>query len=289
MSLDAQLLAERLLPWFERERRELPWRAPDAGAWAVLVSEIMLQQTQVARVEPKYRAFLARWPRPLDLAHAPTPELLALWQGLGYPRRALALQRAAVSIVDHHGGTVPDDLDALLALPGIGDYTARAVLAFAFGQRHAVVDTNVRRVIARARDGVAHVAPSAREHRELAALLPEDQRSATVLAAAIMELGALVCTARTPSCTRCPLSDVCAWRAAGYPEATRTVRTQAAFAGSVRQARGMLLRALLDAGGSAALTELRLVVPDDRFAPALDGLVRDGLAVRLDGAVALPD
>lgn len=162
-------LAGPLLPWYLAARRDLPWRAPDATPWGVLVSEFMLQQTQVDRVLPRWHAWLDAWPTPADLAAALAGDAIRAWGRLGYPRRAVWLHAAALQIVERHGGRVPDDLDALLALRGVGNYTARAVLVFAFGQRHPVVDTNIRRVLARAVDGVAAPGPP-NARRDLAAM-----------------------------------------------------------------------------------------------------------------------
>lgn len=200
-------LAENALSWYAGAARDLPWRRPGAGPWAVLVSEVMLQQTPVVRVLPVYAEWLLRWPSPDALAVEPAGEAIRQWGRLGYPRRALHLHAAAGAIVDRHDGRVPDSLADLLALPGVGDYTARAVATFAFGQRHAVVDTNVRRVLARALAGeaVGGATTTAADLRRAEAVLPTDPATAGRAAVAIMELGALVCTARTPHCDRCPL------------------------------------------------------------------------------------
>src|SRR5262249_32277639 len=191
------IAADALLDWYREHARDLPWRRPDAGPWAVLVSEIMLQQTPVARVLPAYQAWLARWPRPADLAADPPGEAVRMWGKLGYPRRALRLRECAVAIAERHGGAVPSEVDDLLALPGIGSYTARAVAAFAFGRRCPVVDTNVRRVVARAAAGAgdAGLPSTARDLTEVEALLPADPPRAARLSAALMELGQVVCTA----------------------------------------------------------------------------------------------
>ncbi|WP_438856250.1 HhH-GPD family protein [Agromyces sp. M3QZ16-3] len=279
--------------WFADAARPLPWRAADVSPWAVLVSEFMLQQTQVARAQPRWEEWMRRWPTPADLAAAPPSEAVRMWDRLGYPRRALWLHRAATEIVERHGGEVPRDLDSLLALQGIGPYTARAVAAFAFGERHPVVDTNTRRVIARAVDGLAEAGPpsTARDLAGMAALLPEDRREARTFNAAAMELGATVCTARAPRCDECPIAPRCAWRAAGYPayEGPRRSR-QPRFEGSDREARGLVMRELRAAHRPIPHEELARAVADpDRLARALDGLVADGLAVLVDGGVALPE
>ncbi|MCW2568224.1 MAG: A/G-specific adenine glycosylase, partial [Mycobacterium sp.] len=196
-----------ILDWYAENARVLPWRSETATPWAVLVSEIMLQQTPVARVLPAYDAWLARWPTPAALAAEPAGEAVRMWGRLGYPRRALRLHECAVTLVGRHGGEVPSDVDALLALPGIGAYTARAVAAFAYGRRVPVVDTNVRRVVARAVEGSAEAgAPSTtRDLAAVEALLPAEPSTAARLSIALMELGALVCTARSPRCPECPV------------------------------------------------------------------------------------
>ncbi|WP_336631700.1 MULTISPECIES: A/G-specific adenine glycosylase [unclassified Microbacterium] len=284
-------LATPLIAWYRTNARDLPWRAAGFGAWGVLVSEFMLQQTPVTRVIPHLEAWLARWPTPAALAGDAPAEAVRQWANLGYPRRALWLHRAAVEIRDRHEGVVPRDVEALLALTGIGDYTARAVAVFAYGDRHPVVDTNTRRVLARALDGRAQPGPPAR--RDLAAMadvLPEDDGAAAIVNAATMELGALVCTARAPRCDACPIRAVCAWRAAGYPDTGDDRRRQARFEGSDRQARGAVLRALRDAAPAAVPVDA--VVPDwpdprqrDR---AIDSLIADGLAEVTDAALHLP-
>lgn len=274
--------------WFRQNARDLPWRAPDFGAWGVLVSEFMLQQTPVTRVIPHLQKWLSRWPSPAALADADPADALEQWANLGYPRRALWLHRAAVEITERHEGTVPRDLDALLALTGIGDYTARAVAVFAYGQRHPVVDTNTRRVLARLIEGRAQPGPpSRRDLTAMESLLPETPAEAAVFNAAAMELGATVCTARRPRCELCPLVDRCSWRAQGYPDTGDTRRRQARYEGSDRQARGVVLKTLRDAAPQAVpVPDLAAHWPDglqrDR---AIDSLVADGL-VEIDGGLA---
>ena len=239
-------IAEAVSRWFAGAARDLPWRDPAASAWAILVSEFMLQQTQVERVLPRWEAWLDRWPTPADLADADPGDAVRAWDRLGYPRRALWLHRAAVEITERHGGRVPSDVDALLALTGIGPYTARAVAAFAYGERHPVVDTNTRRVIARAVHGRAAAGmPAARDLDDMSALLPAEPAAARVFNAAAMELGAIVCTARAPRCDACPIAELCEWRGAGYPDNAPEKRPkQARFEGSDRQARGRILALL---------------------------------------------
>jgi A/G-specific adenine glycosylase len=284
-------LTAPLLAWYAANARDLPWRREGFGAWGTLVSEFMLQQTPVARVIPHLEAWLKRWPTPADLAADPPAEAVRQWANLGYPRRALWLHRAAVEIRDRHSGVVPRDVDDLLALTGIGDYTARAVAVFAYGDRHPVVDTNTRRVIARAVDGRSQPGPpSPRDLAAMERLLPAEVLGAAAVNAATMELGAVVCTARAPRCDACPLAHECAWRAAGYPDTGDTRRRQARYEGSDRQARGAVLRMLRGAAPAAvALADLLPEWPDalqrDR---AIDSLIADGLAEASDGLLRLP-
>lgn len=284
-----------LIGWYAEAARDLPWRRPDFhtafGAWGVLVSEFMLQQTPVTRVIPHLDAWLTRWPTPRAMAAASTAEVVQQWANLGYPRRALWLHRAAVEVVERHGGVVPRDVDALLALSGIGDYTARAVAVFAYGDRHPVVDTNTRRVLARVVEGRAQPAPPSRRDLALmSGLLPEDPTAASVLNAAAMELGATICTSRAPRCERCPLADTCAWLAAGRPDTGDERRRQATYEGSDRQARGAVLRLLRDAAPAAIpLTAVLPEWPDARQRDrAIDSLIADGLAEADGEALSLP-
>ena len=276
-------IAPAVNAWFEREKRDLPWRADGFPAWGILVSEIMLQQTPVARVIPRLDEWLARWPTPASLAAASPGDAVRAWERLGYPRRALNLHAAAVAITERHGGIVPSDIDELLALPGVGDYTARAVAAFAYGERHPVVDTNVRRVLARAIGGNGEAAPAS-TRRDLAAMeaqLPTDAAEARAFNAAVMELGAVVCTVRAPRCEECPIADRCAWRAAGYPNYGGPRRpVQKKYEGSDRQVRGAILGALRAREGSLGEHELDQIWPEAiQRGRALDGLLLDGLIV----------
>lgn len=284
-------LAAPLIEWYRDAARDLPWRREGFGAWGTLVSEFMLQQTPVARVIPHLEAWLTRWPTPSDLAASPPADAVTQWANLGYPRRALWLHRAAVEIRDRHDGMVPRDVDALLALTGIGDYTARAVAVFAYGDRHPVVDTNTRRVLARVVEGRAQPgSPNKADLARMDAELPHDIVESAIVNAAAMELGAIVCTARSPRCEVCPLAAQCAWRAAGYPESEDRRRRQAKYEGSDRQARGAVLKVLREA--APAPVALFAVVPDwpdavqrDR---AIDSLIADGLAEASDGLLHLP-
>jgi len=283
-------LADAAIAWFEANARDLPWRRPGTSAWGVLVSEVMLQQTPVARVAPVWTEWLARWPDPPALAAEPAGEAIRAWGRLGYPRRALRLHECATVLVERHGGALPSDLDALLALPGVGAYTARAVAAFAFGQRHPVVDTNVRRVVARAAGGRADAGPTttAADLAATAALLPLDPARAVRASAALMEIGAMLCTARSPSCANCPLWTDCAWK--GTPTAAGPSRRPQRYAGTDRQVRGLLLAVARASAGPVPRSALDAVWPDaDQRLRALAGLLSDGLLTQPEeGLFALP-
>ncbi len=287
-----EAIARSVSEWYRSEARDLPWRRPGFTAWGTLVSEFMLQQTPVNRVIPHLERWLERWPTPAALAAEPPSEAVRAWASLGYPRRALWLHSAAVEIVERHAGVVPGAVDALLQLSGVGDYTARAVAVFAYGDRHPVVDTNTRRVIARAITGHGEPAPPSRA-RDLAAmeaLLPTDVADSAILNAAMMELGAVVCVARTPRCDACPVRNECAWRASGYPEyAGPKKAVQKKFEGSDRQVRGLIMRELRATHRPLEPDEIVVLWPDatqrDR---ALKGLLADGLAVASQGGYLLP-
>ncbi len=274
-------IASAIADWYRAGHRELPWRHAGFPAWGILISEFMLQQTPVARVIPRLEEWLARWPTPADLAAAPPGEAVRAWDRLGYPRRALALHGAATAIADRHDNVVPADVEALLSLPGVGPYTARAVAAFAYGVRTPVVDINARRVLARAVEGRGQPGP-AQTRRELAlmeTLLPAGPERARLVNAGTMELGQVVCTARTPRCDACPIAENCAWRAAGYPEYLGPAAPkQKAYAGSDRQVRGLILRELRASEVSVPADVIDSVWPDAvQRERALAGLLRDGL------------
>lgn len=275
-------LHERVLQWYDEHARDLPWREPDATPWAVMVSEFMLQQTPVSRVLPVFEQWMATWPTPADLAAARVGDAVRAWGRLGYPRRALRLHAAATAIVAEHGGEVPRSHEALRALPGVGDYTAAAVASFAFGQRHAVLDTNVRRVLARVVRG-EELPPTSltRAEREAAAdLLPGDEGRAAAWAVGVMELGALVCTSSNPRCPSCPVEDVCAWVQAGRPAYDGPPRRGQTYAGTDRQCRGRLLAVLRDADGPVHRSRLEAVWAEGaQRARCLATLVEDGLVV----------
>lgn len=275
-----------VLAWGGAHLRDLPWRRT-RDPWAVLVSEVMAQQTGVDRVVPYYERFLARFPTPAACAAAPIGEVLRLWTGLGYNRRAVNLHRCAQAVVDHHGGALPTDLAPLLALPGVGPYTARAVLAFAFEHDVGVIDTNVGRVLARWVGRPLRVIEAQAEADDL---VPRGR--AWAWNQAVMELGGTVCLRRRPRCTSCPVRGTCAWAAAGLAPPDPAVGSagvgagQPRFEGSDRQGRGRLVEALCH--GPVAVDDLPTVMgwPDDpaRADRVAVGLLDHRLAVR-DGAV----
>jgi len=286
------LPVQALLDFYAAHARTLPWRDRPADPWAVLVSEVMLQQTPVIRVLPVYAEWLARWPRPADLAGESPAAAIRAWGRLGYPRRALRLHDAARTITAEHGGRVPEDLAALRALPGVGEYTARAVAAFAFGARVPVIDTNVRRVlsrIVRGRDSVREPATAA-DRQELAALLPAEPAVAARFSVALMEFGALVCTATAPRCPDCPVRDRCAWLRAGSPAATPR-RAAQAWAGTDRQVRGRILATLRAGADALDLEVVRTAAGshDEQVDRCLTSLARDRLVVVIGDRIALPD
>ncbi|AEX72835.1 HhH-GPD family protein [Corynebacterium diphtheriae] len=282
-----------LTEWYRKNARSIVWRTPQTSAWGVLLSEVMSQQTPVARVEPIWVDWMRRWPTPADFAQAGKDEVLRAWDRLGYPRRALRLHECAQQIVERHGGEVPHDVEQLLALPGIGDYTARAVAAFAFGQRVAVVDTNVRRVHHRVYQGI-YLAGNAskRELREVEALLPHD--NAPEFSVALMELGALVCQT-TPQCDRCPLTQQCRWITLGRPmpsaeETAKAKKRVQKFVGTDRQVRGLIMAVLRNAEAPVPQSAIDVVWPDAaQRSRALFSLLDDGLATQNEaGLFSLP-
>jgi A/G-specific adenine glycosylase len=282
-----------LIGWYDREQRDLPWRRPEVTAWQILVSEFMLQQTPVARVEPIWRAWIERWPTPSATAAAGAADVLRAWGKLGYPRRAKRLHECAVVIATEHGDVVPSDVETLLTLPGVGTYTARAIACFAYRQRVPVVDTNVRRVVARAVHGRADAAASSgpRDLADVGALLPDgpNAEDAPRFSIALMELGAIVCTARAPKCGVCPLPH-CQWRSLGHPPADGPARRVQRYAGTDRQVRGRLLDVLRGKDIPATRAELDVAWLSDTAQRdrALDSLLVDGLVEQTaDGRFAL--
>ena len=279
-------LRRSIVRWFDRYERPLPWRSTDP--WGVLVSEFMLQQTPVDRVLPVWQDWLERWPSAAALAQASQADALRAWGRLGYPRRAIRLHAAARAIVAEFAGEVPDTYEELRRLPGVGDYTAAAVLAFAFGQRSVVLDVNIRRVFRRAIEGAEHPTPAttAAERALAESLLPRRHDSAARWSAAVMELGALVCTSRSPRCGDCPIAKDCNWLNAGRPAGERP-RQQAKFTGSDRQVRGLIMAALRES--HTAVRSDEHIWPDEtQRLRALGGLVSDGLIIETTKGWTLP-
>ncbi len=277
-SSDEGIDAGAVLAWGVPRMRDLPWRRT-RDPWRILVAEVMLQQTQVNRVVPRWEAFLDTFPDPARCASASLADVLRLWQGLGYPRRARNLHATAVAVVADHDGSLPDDLDALLALPGIGPYTARAVLAFAYERDVAVVDTNIARILARTA-GERLTPKRAQARADDAVPVGEGWTWNQV----IMDLGAVLCRP-TPDCDECPLATACSWNVAGRPDPDPAVGSagvsgrQARFEGSARQARGRVLKALGDGPAPTSQFDERIV----------DSLVADGLVERIGEIVRLPE
>lgn len=307
-----EVLHSTIGAWFEDQARDLPWRSAQCSPWGIMVSEFMLQQTPVIRVLPRWQEWMQRWPSPAELAAEPSGEAVRAWGRLGYPRRALRLHAAARAIVDQHAGKVPSGYADLLALPGVGSYTAAAIAAFAFGARETVVDTNIRRVHARLVGGHALPEPAltAAETKLAERLLPSDRTTSVRWNAAVMELGAVVCTARAPKCESCPVLHHCAWVGAGRPEPSYVPRGQS-WAGTDRQVRGAILAVLRiadtpvrrdlllnPAESEPAAVPAQLSAPLNRLAAlgspmaqlerALDGLLKDQLAELTDAGIRLP-
>ncbi len=284
---DARMVDE-VIGWFSREARDLPWRRSDCSPWGVLVSEVMLQQTPVVRVEPVWHEWMRRWPTPGDLAGGAQSEAVRAWGRLGYPRRAKRLWECAVAIVERHGGEVPSDEEELLALPGVGAYTAAAVAAFAFGQRSVVLDTNVRRVIGRAWEGrpLPTLHQTVGERARASSLVPDDAARAVAWAAGSMELGALVCTARVPRCDECPLASDCAWLADGAQGLEAAPRRVQPWHGTDRQVRGRIMALLRATHAPLTVTGHALLedVEPGQLDSCLESLVEDGLVRLVDEA-----
>lgn len=286
-------LQRDLLAWGEVVRRDLPWRRT-RDPWAVLVSEAMLQQTQVPRVVPRWQAFLDEFPTPAACAAAAVGDVVRAWAGLGYNRRAVQLHRAATTVVADHGGRLPDTLDALLSLPGVGPYTARAVLVFAHERDIGLVDTNAGRFVARALAGRPLTLGEAQARADDA--VPGG--AGWAWGQAVFDLGAAVCARRQPRCGACPVRSHCRWAGAGWPPPDPVIGSggisagQPSFAGSNRQGRGRLVDALRQGPvvHESAVLAAACGWPDDprRAAAVAEGLVRDGLAMMADGHLVLP-
>ncbi len=280
-----------VLTWYSENGRDLPWRHPDCSPWGIFVSEVMAQQTPIARIIEPWRVWLSRWPTPSDLAAAAPAEAIIAWARLGFPRRALNLHAAAAAMVERHGGQVPADPSQLRALPGVGDYTAAAVSSFAFGIPEAVLDANVRRVLARLDDGQGQAPPSVTtgERARAKSWLPADRDDANTWNVAVMELGALVCSARSPACARCPVRASCRWLEADRPAYVGKRRPPQGYVGTDRERRGQLLAVLRTANRPLTRHTLLAGLPDDeRARRCLDSLTADGLLVLRDGSYDLP-
>jgi A/G-specific adenine glycosylase len=273
-------LHQPVLAWYKKNKRELPWRKTDA--WGVLVSEIMLQQTPVARVLPIYIDWMKRWPTPAALAAATPAQVITAWGRLGYPRRALRLHECAKVISTQYKGKIPNTQSELRELPGIGDYTSAAIIAFAFEGRSLVLDINIRRVFARVIDGieVPTAAPTKSERQEREKLIPS--KNPHVWAAATMELGALICTAKNPKCAQCPLADQCIWRSLDYPLSDQPKRTQS-WHGTDRQCRGVIVQALRENPALSKKEIMQLWDVPSQVEKALLTLLEDGLVVAQKG------
>ena len=265
-------------------------RAADVSDWGTLVFEIMSQQTPIARVQPIWLEWMERWPTPADVAAASSADIIVAWANLGYPSRALRLKACAAAIVEKHGGEVPLSLKELTLLPGVGSYTASALLAFRHGIRVPVLDTNVRRVLVRFLDGrefPPHTTPSKAETMRADAILPEDGHHAAEVSLSLMEFGALVCTQLSPSCDECIIHKHCAWALAGHPKDEKRPTPQP-YAGTDRQARGRIMKALRTAHfeGTDGLTKRKVldaarIDGGDRYQPArvYRALLKDGMIV----------
>ena len=275
--------------WWDSEKRDLPWRI-SRDPWAILVSEFMLQQTQASRVVEKYKTFLKRFPNPTTCANSNPGKVIELWSGLGYNRRAINLHRTAKTIAEKHKGTVPDELSLLLDLPGIGDYTARAILAFSFEKDVAVVDVNVKRVLSRLEGRTL----SMKEAQSIA-----DQNLPTGEGwrwnQAMIEIGATICTARKTQCGKCPLKETCTWtknQAATDPAISVKSKKLETFEGSDRQGRGKLINALRNEPIMEKDVPQIFGWPNDhkRCKRVLKKLEKDGLIVIADsGKISLPN
>lgn len=274
-----------ILDWFDQNKRDLPWR--HTSPWGVMVSEFMLQQTPVNRVLPVWRQWLKIWPTPLDLARAKKSDVIKAWGRLGYPRRALRLHEAAGIIAREFENTVPSELEKLRSLPGVGDYTAAAIAAFAFNQPTLVLDINARRFFARAIDGIEHPTsnPSLVERQLRSELIPDDGAK---WAAATMEFGALICTSKNPLCDLCPLKSECAWREAGYPKSEFDRKSQD-WVGTDRQCRGVIVQALRENEKLSNIALKKLWHNNSQMESALKTLIADGLIETTGKSFRLPN
>ncbi len=291
---DSTRIYDDLSRWWDESARDFPWRFGRTTPWGVLISEVMSQQTPMTRVLPYWVAWMQMWPTARELAKASVAEVITAWGTLGYPRRALRLQECARVVSEQYGGELPQTYEELIALPGVGDYTASAVLAFAFGKRSVVIDTNIRRVISRAVQGEESRGGSATavEKKVLAECVPTDTKKSVVWNQSTMELGAVICTAQSPKCDECPIRDSCAFYAAGLPGlGVKRTRPPQKFAGTNRQVRGLILKELRGAAGLSLPYEKISQIWDNsvQFDECLASLDNDGLVViNADHSVSLP-
>ncbi|MFT8331738.1 A/G-specific adenine glycosylase [Bifidobacterium psychraerophilum] len=292
---DIAVVRSLLFPWWEGHARDLPWRFGRTTPWGVLVSEVMSQQTQMSRVVPYWIAWMEVWPDARALSAASSAEVITAWGRLGYPRRALRLQSCARVVTEAYDDVLPRSYEELTALPGIGDYTASAVMSFAYGERIAVIDTNIRRVLSRVFLGIESQGGTAnREERELAArVLPQDADESVTWNQTIMELGALVCSAKNPQCEQCPLARVCAFNLAGKPGlGNKPTRPRQHFKGTDRQVRGLILEALrtLPSGSRISHDDVAALWPvAGQLDSCLASLDEDGLIeIHPDSSVSFP-
>ena len=275
-----------VLAWFEENKRDLPWRK--STPWGVLVSEFMLQQTPVNRVLPIWVEWMERWPTPEDLASAKKSELLKAWGRLGYPRRALRLHESATIIAKEFNNQVPQTLEDLRKLPGVGEYTAAAIMAFAYKKESLVLDVNIRRLFSRLLDGQElpplHITTTERQSRN--ELIP---KQAHTWAAATMELGALICTATKPKCEICPLAHSCLWRASGYPPSQTTKKKVQKWHGTDRQCRGVVIEHLRHTKKADQAKLAELWDNESQLEKCLAALLKDGLITQKNKSFSLVD
>ena len=276
---------ELVLQWYEENKRDLPWR--NTTPWGVMVSEFMLQQTPVNRVLPIWQEWILRWPTPGDLATTKRSEVITAWGRLGYPRRALRLHESAISITERFESQVPSELELLRSLPGVGEYTAAAISAFAFNRSVLVLDVNIRRLFSRVIDGEQYPKStiSQEERRLRSAIIPIN---GALWAAATMEFGALICTSKKPSCGECPLKEECLWRQLGYPESEFTRKSQA-WEGTDRQCRGVIVQALREKNKLIRITISSLWSDESQIEKALMTLIADGLIETTGNSYRFPN
>lgn len=273
-------LEKPITQWFKENKRDLPWRA--TTPWGVMVSEFMLQQTPVVRVLPKWKEWMERWPKPGDLAEATPAQIITAWGRLGYPRRALRLHECAKIITRDFNNTVPRDEISLRALPGVGEYTAAAIAAFAYEERTLVLDVNIRRLFSRAIDGLEFPKASSSKVEQSLRLGLLPGKEAHIWAAATMELGALICTSRNPNCSQCPIKEQCVWRGLSYPPSEIKRKTQS-WHGTDRKCRGVILQGLRENQSLTQSAINKLWEDSSQVEKAIKTLLADQLIQSLPG------